>query len=139
MKALLLCPVRGNSWVRKFFPNHPLYLLPFANKPAIEFALDFCFLSGIHEVRILSDEESSVLHGHYRTGEMNGLDISSFRTISPELPASMSWFYSVETLSSGALALAVSLGVPEPATWILFAFGAFFMLLRGVHVRCAAR
>ena len=76
MKALLLCPVRGSSWLGKFFPSHPVYLLPFANKPAIEFALDFCFLSGIREVRILSDEESSVLHGRYRNGEMQGLDIS---------------------------------------------------------------
>ena len=76
MKALLLCPVRGNTWLRKFFPEHPVYLLPFANKPAIEFALDYCFLSGIREVRILSDEDSSVLRARFRGGEMQGLDIS---------------------------------------------------------------
>lgn len=76
MKALLLCPVRGNTWLKKFFPEHPVYLLPFANKPAIEFALDYCFLNGIREVRILSDEESSVLRARYRDGEMQGLDIS---------------------------------------------------------------
>jgi len=85
MKALLLCPVRGSSWLRKFFPNHPVYLLPFANKPAIEFALDYCFLSGIREVRILSDEESSVLRGRYRSGEMQGLDIS-YGGLSPSSP-----------------------------------------------------
>lgn len=85
MKALLLCPVRGNMWLRKFFPDHPVYLLPFANKPAIEFALDYCFLSGIREVRILSDEESSVLRARYRGGEMQGLDIS-YGGLSPSNP-----------------------------------------------------
>lgn len=67
---------------------------------------------------------------------MNNLDLSSFQTISPELPASMSWFYSIESLGNG-MVLAASLGVPEPATWIMLAFGTFFMLLRGVHVRRA--
>lgn len=110
MKALLLCPVRGNSWVRKFFPNHPLYLLPFANKPAIEFALDFCFLSGIHEVRILSDEESSVLHGHYRTGEMNGLDISyggmsSSNSLKVTLQKNMAFFRGSDVLILSGLFL----------------------------------
>lgn len=85
MKALLLCPVRGNSWLKRFFPDHPVCLLPFANKPAIEFALDYCFLSGIREVRILSDEESSVLRGRYRAGEMQGMDIS-YGGMSPSNP-----------------------------------------------------
>ena len=76
MKAILFCPVCGNSWAKKYFPNHPVYLLPFANKPAIEFALDFCFLSGIHEVRIISNEESAVLRAQYWHGEMLGMDIS---------------------------------------------------------------
>ena len=76
MKAILFCPVRGNSWLKQYFPNHPVYLLPFANKPAIEFALDFCFLSGIREVRIISDEESAALRAQYRHGEMLGLDVS---------------------------------------------------------------
>ncbi|MCR5164335.1 MAG: PEP-CTERM sorting domain-containing protein, partial [Thermoguttaceae bacterium] len=70
---------------------------------------------------------------------MNNLDLSSFQTVSPDLPAGMFWSYSIESLTNGGLALAASMGVPEPATWILLAFGAFFMLLRGVHVRRAAR
>ena len=76
MKALLFCPVQGTSWLRRYFPNHPVYLLPFANKPAIEFALDYCFLSGIRDVRIISDEESAALRTMYRNGEMAGLNIT---------------------------------------------------------------
>ena len=76
LKAILYCPVRGNLWLKQYFPNHPAYLLPFANKPAIEFALDYCFLSGIREVRIISDEESAVLRSQFRNGEMLGLNIS---------------------------------------------------------------
>jgi hypothetical protein len=75
MKALLLCSTRGSLWSRQYFPNHPVYLLPFANKPAIEFALDYCFLCGIHDVRIVSDEESEALRSHYRRGEMMSMNI----------------------------------------------------------------
>ena len=76
MKALLFCPVRGNTWLKQFFPNYPVYLLPFANKPAIEFALDYCFLKGIQEVRIVSDEESDILHTMFRQDGMPGMSIS---------------------------------------------------------------
>ena len=76
MKALLFCPVHGNEWVKQYFRNHPIYLLPFANKPAIEFALDYCFLSGIRDVRIISDEESDVLRMQYRRGEMLAMNLS---------------------------------------------------------------
>ena len=40
MKAILFCSTRGNKWLKEFFPNHPVFLLPFANKPAIEYILD---------------------------------------------------------------------------------------------------
>ena len=76
MKALLFCPVHGNEWVKQYFRNHPVYLLPFANKPAVEFALDYCFLSGIRDVRIISDEESDVLRMQFRRGEMLAMNLS---------------------------------------------------------------
>ena len=76
MKALLFCSTQGNRWLKEFFPNHPVFLLPFANKPAIEYILDYCFLSGIRDVRIVSDEESEVLRAQYRNGEMLSMNIS---------------------------------------------------------------
>ena len=76
MKALLFCPVRGNTWLKQYFPNYPVYLLPFANKPAIEFALDYCFLKGIRDVRIISDEESDVLHARFRRDGLPGMNVS---------------------------------------------------------------
>ena len=76
MKALIFCPVHGNTELKRFFPGYPVYMLPFANKPAIEFALDYCFLVGIHDVRIVSDEETEVLHGQFRSGETLGMNIS---------------------------------------------------------------
>ena len=76
MKALLFCLSQGNDWLKRYFPNHPVYLLPFANKPAIEYILDYCFLSGIRDVRIVSDEESEVLRAQYRNGEMLSMNIS---------------------------------------------------------------
>jgi len=76
MKALLFCPVRGNAWMKPYFRDYPIYLLPFANKPAIEFALDYCFLCGIREVRIVSDEDCFHLRSRYRGGETFGLELS---------------------------------------------------------------
>ena len=76
MKALLFCSAQGNAWLKKYFPNHPVYLLPFANKPAIEYILDYCFLSGIRDVRIIADEESEILRAHYRNGELLSMNIS---------------------------------------------------------------
>ena len=76
LKALLFCPVQCNAELKRYFPGYPVYMLPFANKPAIEFLLDYCFLLGIHDVRIVSDEESEVLRSQYRSGETLGMDIS---------------------------------------------------------------
>ena len=81
MKALLLCSTMDNIWWKQYFPNHPVYLLPFANKPAIEYILDYCFLCGIRDVRILADEESEALRAQYRNGEMLSMNIS-FGTLS---------------------------------------------------------
>jgi hypothetical protein len=75
MKALLLCSTQENIWSRQFFPNHPVYLLPFANKPAIEYILDYCFLCGIRDIRIICDEESEALRAQYRNGEMLSMNI----------------------------------------------------------------
>ncbi len=75
MKAILFCPVRNNAEMKRYFPDYPVYLLPFANKPAIEFELDFCFLSGIRDVMIVSDDESEILRTQYRSGETLGLNI----------------------------------------------------------------
>ena len=76
MKALLCCPVRDNAEWNRFFPGYPVYMLPFASKPTIEFMLDSCVLSGIRDVRIVSDEESHILRAQYRNGEVLGLNIS---------------------------------------------------------------
>ena len=85
MKALLFCPVRGNAWMKRYFRDYPIYLLPFANKPAIEFALDYCFLCGIRQVRIVSDEECFHLRSRYREGGTLGLELSYAGT-PPETP-----------------------------------------------------
>ena len=76
MKALVFCPVHSNTELSRYFPGYPVSMLPFANKPAIEFMLDYCILSGIRDVRIVSDEESGILRTQYRNGEIFGLNIS---------------------------------------------------------------
>ncbi len=76
MKALLFCPVQSDSELTRYFPDYPVYLLPFANKPAIEFMLDYCFLSGIREIRIVSEDDSEVMRARFRNSEVLGMSIS---------------------------------------------------------------
>ena len=76
LKALLFCPVRGNAWMKRYFRDYPVYLLPVANKPAVEFALDYCFLCGVRDVRIVTDDDSLPLRSRYRDGRMLGLNLS---------------------------------------------------------------
>ena len=76
MKALLFCPVSGNAELKRHFPKYPVYLLPFANKPAIEFAFDYCFLCGIRDVRIVTDDDSLPLRSRYRDGRKHDLNLS---------------------------------------------------------------
>ncbi|MCR5162469.1 MAG: hypothetical protein K6C40_00470 [Thermoguttaceae bacterium] len=68
---------------------------------------------------------------------MDRVASSTLRTLSPELPASTFWTYSVETLPGGGLALAASLATPEPAAWILLVLGTFIALIPRVHARRA--
>ena len=62
MKALIVCPVRGNTELKRYFPGYPVYMLPFANKPAIEFLLDYCFLL----LRLLYHLWSGLSSDHHR-------------------------------------------------------------------------
>ena len=83
MKALLFCSVQKTMELKRYFPDYPVYLLPFANKPAIEFMLDYCFLSGIRDVKVVSDEDSDILRVQYRS-ESLGLNVS-FEGVNPSL------------------------------------------------------
>jgi len=85
LKALLFCPVRGNTWMKRYFRDYPIYLLPFANKPAIEFAFDYCFLCGIRDVRIVTDDDCLPLRSRYRDGQRHALNLSYAGT-PPETP-----------------------------------------------------
>ena len=76
MKAILYCPESSTEWIRKFFPDYPPYLLRFGNKPYLGFLVDFCILSGIREIRIVSDNPTSELYDHFGDGMPLGIQIS---------------------------------------------------------------
>jgi len=56
------------------------------------------------------------------TDTMNSLDLNTLQTVTPELPSSMFWAYSLQPYGTG-LALMGTLSVPEPAAWVLFLVG----------------
>ena len=76
MKALLFCPVHGNIWAKRYFPDHPLYLLPFANKPAITYALDYCSLALTRSSELMEKSRQSKIQEFIEKSESE-LEISS--------------------------------------------------------------
>ncbi len=83
MKAIISCPEKSTLWTRDYFPELDPYLLKFANKPYLEYQIDFCILNGITEIRIVSDNPTIELHEFLGDGKQYGVNFS-FATGTPE-------------------------------------------------------
>ncbi len=84
MKCIINCPARSVEWVREAFPGLSPYLLPVGNKPYLEYLVDFCALSGIRAVRVVSDEPDPEVRETLGAGERWNLEIS-YGTVSDGL------------------------------------------------------
>lgn len=78
MKCIINLHESVVGWVREFFPDYPPYLLPFANKPYLEYLTDYCVLAGIREIRILTDTPSPELSEAVEKLKLMGLDAQIF-------------------------------------------------------------
>ncbi len=87
MKCIINCPERSTGWIREFFPGYSPYLLRIGNKPYLEFLLDFCVLSGIHSVRIVSDNPDGEVETVLGNGDRWNLAVS-YGAVAPDLPVS---------------------------------------------------
>ncbi len=83
MKCIINCPEKSALWTQEFFPELDPYLLKFANKPYLEYLIDFCILNGISEIRIVSDNPTLELHEFLSDGKQYGVNFS-FATGTPE-------------------------------------------------------
>lgn len=82
MKAIIYCTENESAataflpWTAQFFPGHPAYLLPIANKPYLDYVLDFCVLCGIREVRLIFNLRNAKIEEYLEDGARFGLAIS---------------------------------------------------------------
>lgn len=76
MKCIIHCPAGSTGWIQTFFPDYPPYLLKFGNKPYLEFLIDFCILSGIKEIRLVTDIPVPEVYRHFGRGQQFGVKLS---------------------------------------------------------------
>lgn len=76
MKCIINCSGAASGWVRSLMPGLPPYLIPLGNKPFLEFLLDFCVLSGIDKVRIVSDDPEWDWQSPLGNGERWNIELS---------------------------------------------------------------
>jgi acetyltransferase-like isoleucine patch superfamily enzyme len=76
MKCIINCRSTSCTWVDKYFPGIPAYMLKIADKPLLEYYIDLCSVLSIKEVRIVMYESYSEIEEYFQTGAKWGLDIS---------------------------------------------------------------
>jgi len=76
MKCIIHAKNAGCEWVEKYFPGKHPYLLTFANKPLIEFFIEYCHTNGLSEIKVISDIPSMDLRNYCSNGEKWGVSIS---------------------------------------------------------------
>ncbi len=90
MKCLINCPAAAVAWVERFFPGSPAYLIKIANKPYLEYLIDFCVFLGIREIRIITDAPDRRIQEYFGDGlrwnvaihyatTQNGMDLLSIK------------------------------------------------------------
>lgn len=76
MKCLIHCPVRDVKWVERYFPDQPPYLLPIANKPYLEYLIEYCVLNQIKSILITTGFAEQHLDKQLGDGSRWGIEIS---------------------------------------------------------------
>ncbi|AQQ08946.1 UDP-3-O-[3-hydroxymyristoyl] glucosamine N-acyltransferase [Sedimentisphaera cyanobacteriorum] len=76
MKALIYCRPDNTDWVKSFFPDESPYKLRIANKPLLEYYVDFCALIGIKQIRVVTVDDNGSISNFLGGGEILGVDIS---------------------------------------------------------------
>ncbi len=76
MKCLINCSAASADWVREYFPQTHPYMLKIANKPLLEFYIDFCSLLGVRHVRLIMEEPDVSIDRYFMGGEKWDIDIS---------------------------------------------------------------
>ena len=76
MNCLIDCKEGAAGWMREFFPGAAPYMLRILNKPLLEYYVDFCWLLGIEEIRIVLYDSEIETEEYFGDGAKWGVRIS---------------------------------------------------------------
>jgi lipopolysaccharide/colanic/teichoic acid biosynthesis glycosyltransferase len=76
MKALFHIQQSDTPELKNFFAGTHPWMVKIANKPSLEYLLDFAILSGCTEIRLVMDEPDLALRNYFGEGERWGINIS---------------------------------------------------------------
>ena len=76
MKCIINCSAASADWVREYFPQTHPYMLKIANKPLLEYYIDFCSLMGVHQIRLIMEEPDVSIDRYFMGGAQWNMEIS---------------------------------------------------------------
>jgi len=76
MKCLINCKNLQTEWTRKYFYDIHSYMVRVANKPVLEYYIEFCSLIGISEIRIVMETPDVAIEQYFQDGAQWNLKIT---------------------------------------------------------------
>ncbi len=76
MKCLINCRSSSTEWTKKYFFDMPPYMIRIANKPLLEYYIEFCSICGISEVRFVSEDPQIQTEEYFRDGAKWNINIT---------------------------------------------------------------
>lgn len=76
MKCLINCTGRDTLWIEEYFPGSVAYMLRIANKPYLEYLIEFCVLNKIQSVKIIMEQSEPEIEEVLGKGERWGIQLS---------------------------------------------------------------
>ena len=76
MKCLINCRKNQTGWTKKYFYDIPSYMVRVANKPILEYYIEFCSIIGVSDVRIVMEDAEPAIEKYFQDGAQWNLKIS---------------------------------------------------------------
>ena len=76
MKCLINCRKIQTGWTRKYFYDIPSYMVRVANKPILEYYIEFCSIIGVSDVRIVMEDAEPAMEKYFQDGAQWNLKIT---------------------------------------------------------------
>jgi len=76
MKCLINCRKNQTGWTKKYFYDISSYMVRVANKPILEYYIEFCSIIGVTDVRIVMEDAEPSIEKYFQDGAQWNLKIT---------------------------------------------------------------